>query len=135
VLRTPREVRNAVAYVLLNARRHLVKRGLALPRVVRIDPASSGRWFTGWRCLLPAAPDPPAVSAPRTWLLSVGWRRVGLIDRAEVPGAIAMRSESRSRTTRAGGSHDPAAAGSTATAVPRTSVQTRSPDREQAAAR
>jgi hypothetical protein len=30
VLRTPREVRNAIAYVLLNARRHLAKAGRAL---------------------------------------------------------------------------------------------------------
>ena len=32
VLRTPREVRNALAYVLLNARRHLAKVGRALSR-------------------------------------------------------------------------------------------------------
>ena len=32
------------------------------------------------------AVDPPAVRAPRTWLLSVGWRRLGLLDPAEVPG-------------------------------------------------
>ena len=35
VLRTPREVRNAIAYVLLNARRHLAKRGRALPADAR----------------------------------------------------------------------------------------------------
>jgi REP element-mobilizing transposase RayT len=86
VLRTPREVRNAIAYVLLNARRHLAKSGRALPRLASIDPASSGRWFAGWRT--PASPshDPPAVAAARTWLLSMGWRRQGLIDVAEVPG-------------------------------------------------
>jgi hypothetical protein len=27
------------------------------------------------------------VAKPRTWLLAVGWRRHGLIDPAEVPGA------------------------------------------------
>jgi hypothetical protein len=86
VLRTPREVRNAIAYVLLNARRHLAKSGRALPRIVRIDPASSGRWFSGGRTGAPKCNDPPAVSAPRTWLLSVGWRRRGLIDSYEVPG-------------------------------------------------
>jgi hypothetical protein len=42
VLRTPREVRNAIAYVLLNARRHLAKAGRALPRLAAIDPA----WWT-----------------------------------------------------------------------------------------
>jgi hypothetical protein len=58
---------------------------------VRLDPASSARWFQGWRRAPggsePArALDPPAVSRPRTWLLRVGWRRWGLLDPAEVPG-------------------------------------------------
>jgi hypothetical protein len=86
VLRAPREVRNAIAYVLLNARRHLAKRGLAVPRAAGIDPASSGRWFQGWRSAPPPAHDPPAVAAPRTWLLSLGWCRRGLIGSAEIPG-------------------------------------------------
>jgi len=87
VLRTPREVRSAIAYVLLNARRHLAKQGRRPPAIARIDPASSGRWFSGWRTGAPPSLDPPAVAAPRSWLLSVGWRRRGLIDPAEVPGA------------------------------------------------
>jgi len=86
VLKTPREVRNAVAYVLLNARRHLAKAGRALPRRGAIDPASSGRWFSGWRRSEDRAADSPAVAEPRTWLLRVGWRRLGLIDTSEVPG-------------------------------------------------
>jgi REP element-mobilizing transposase RayT len=90
LLRTPREVRNAIAYVLLNARRHLAKRlgSLALP--ARIDPAASGRWFDGWRSQSAARAgcDPPAVAAARTWLLRTGWRRRELIDLSEVPGAI-----------------------------------------------
>jgi hypothetical protein len=85
VLRTPREVRNALAYVLLNARRHARQLAAAL----RIDPASSGRWFDGWRSQ-PAAEAPTAeaipVSPPRMWLLATGWRRHGLIDSSEVPG-------------------------------------------------
>jgi hypothetical protein len=40
-LRTPKEVRAALVYVLLNARRH----GLALAEA---DPCSSARWFDGW---------------------------------------------------------------------------------------
>ena len=86
VLRTPREVRNAIAYVLLNARRHLAKQGRRLPAIAQVDPASSGRWFAGWRTGAPTFADPPAVAAPRSWLLSVGWRRRGLIDPSEVPG-------------------------------------------------
>jgi len=87
VLRTPREARNAIAYVLLNARRHLAKQGKRVDPRPRIDPASSGRWFDGWRSVARETPrDPPAVAPPGTWLLSVGWRRVGLIDPAEIPG-------------------------------------------------
>ena len=87
VLRTPREVRHAIAYVLLNARRHAAKLGCLLGgRPVRIDPASSGRWSEAWRTPPTRAPDPPAVAAPRTWLLAVGWRRHGLVDPDEVPG-------------------------------------------------
>jgi REP element-mobilizing transposase RayT len=88
ILRTPREVRNSLAYVLLNARRHAAKLGRRLVRTARIDPASSGRWFEGWRSppALRTGSDPPAVAAARTWLLAVGWRRRGLIDLSEVPG-------------------------------------------------
>ncbi len=86
VLRTPREVRNAMAYVLLNARRHLAKLGRRLSASPRIDPASSGRWFQGGRAPVPRANDPPAVASARTWLLRVGWQRAGLIGPDEVPG-------------------------------------------------
>jgi REP element-mobilizing transposase RayT len=58
VLRTPREVRNAIAYVLLNARRHLAKAGRAIPCFASIDPASSGRWFEGWRIAAAPVHDP-----------------------------------------------------------------------------
>jgi REP element-mobilizing transposase RayT len=87
VLRTPREVRRALAYVLLNARRHLAKLGRTLPRDATLDPASSGRWFHEWRSRVPQAHDPPAVATARTWLLCVGWRRHGLLDPSEIPGS------------------------------------------------
>jgi len=86
VLRTPREVRNAIAYVLLNARRHLAKSGRRVDPHGRIDPASSGRWFMGWRRLAATSTDPPAVAAPRSWLLRIGWQRIGLVDVDEIPG-------------------------------------------------
>jgi hypothetical protein len=70
-LRTPREVRRGLVYVLLNFRKHL-----RAPAVV--DPRSSGRWFTnGWRARLPLSADPSPVAAPRTWLAAIGWRRAG----------------------------------------------------------
>ena len=96
-LRSPREVRRALAYVLLNARRHLAKsRGVSRSATAHLDGASSARWFDGWRTewqerlgLARGNPDHdrPEVARPRTWLLRVGWRRHGLVDPAEVPGA------------------------------------------------
>jgi REP element-mobilizing transposase RayT len=93
VLRTPREVRNALAYVLLNGRRHAAQAGRNLSRSLGIDPASSGRWFDGWtleasdttRSSVHPLPPPP-VSPPRSWMLSEGWRRWGLLNLNEVPG-------------------------------------------------
>ena len=93
VLETPREVWNALRYVLLNGRRHAAKRRVAaVPTVVRIDPASSGAWFDGWRegvtrLLRGRSVGPPPVARPRTWLLRRGWRRHGLLDPSEVPGS------------------------------------------------
>ena len=75
VLRTPREVRNALRYVLKNHERHGIWfRGT--------DPYSSGASFDGWRGVAgPKArarlPDP--VVRARTWLLAKGWRRCRLI--------------------------------------------------------
>jgi REP element-mobilizing transposase RayT len=83
-LRTPREVRHALVYVLANARRHGIGyRG--------IDPHASGAWFGGWRDA-PRRAEAPCeapgpVSAARTWLLAVGWRRHGLIGTRESPRA------------------------------------------------
>jgi REP element-mobilizing transposase RayT len=89
-LRTPREVRRALAYVLLNARRHLAKRRHAVRAGVVLDPASSARWFDGWRAearpTLEETSAAPEVARPRTWMLRVGWRRHGLVDPAELPG-------------------------------------------------
>ena len=90
-LRSPREVRRALAYVLLNARRHLAKsRGISRAATVHLDGASSARWFDGWRpevaSRLPEVRTPREVAPPRTWLLCVGWRRHGLVDPTEIPG-------------------------------------------------
>lgn len=73
-LRTPREVKNALHYVLHNARRH----GEA---VFGVDPCSSGIWFDGWKPnRMPAPPGP--LPRPWTWLLRIGWRRYGPIELA-----------------------------------------------------
>jgi REP element-mobilizing transposase RayT len=75
VLKTPTQVRNAIRYVLLNARKHG-------SRLSGIDPASSGRWFEGWRGTVERNDTIGGgrdVAAPRTWLLGTGWRKRGLI--------------------------------------------------------
>ena len=85
-LGTPREVRNALRYVLLNARRH--------GRDVLFDRASSCAAFDGWsrgdasRVLSPHELEAIArsVAPAKTWLARVGWRRRGLIDPASRPG-------------------------------------------------
>ena len=97
VKRTPTEVRNALAYVLLNARKHYRERRGRKPPVV-LDGASSGLWFDGWKGRSPPRPGKYAdaqrrceVAQARTWLLEKGWRRIGLIDPAEVPGTSGRR--------------------------------------------
>jgi hypothetical protein len=102
-LKTPREVRNALVYVLANFRKHARGR-----RRAGIDPFSSGAWFDGWRGWRPAsgvappfsvsaawaparaAPDAegdPVVGSARSWLAQVGWRRRGLIGLDEAPAS------------------------------------------------
>jgi hypothetical protein len=79
LLRTPREVRNALVYVLNNFRKHVRgARGL--------DPYSSARWFTG-SASPPCPVAEPVVARARTWLALVGWRRAGLIEVNESPRA------------------------------------------------
>jgi putative transposase len=83
-LSTPRMVRNALVYVLANARKHLA--------FVGIDPCSSARWFDGFADARPASPGDPPTRLPRTWLLRLGWRRHGLIARDEGPRHVRRRS-------------------------------------------
>lgn len=77
VLGSPREVRNALAYVLGNAAHH------GLRFVGKIDPCSSASWFDGWKRKSPPftavmrwCPFPAA----RTWLLTLGWRLNGPLE-------------------------------------------------------
>ena len=96
VKRTPTEVRRALAYVLLNARKHFRQRRRQVPPVV-LDGASSGLWFDGWKGRGPPVGRyadcgrEPEVAPARTWLLAKGWRRIGLIDPGEVPGVSRPR--------------------------------------------
>ena len=75
-LTSPRAVRNALVYVLLNAAKHHAwapERGTVI--VDGIDPCSSARWSHAWRRPPPPDPRPPPTSTPTTWLLATGWRR------------------------------------------------------------
>lgn len=80
-LSSPREVRNAIVYVLMNAKKH----GMTYDG---LDPLSSARWFTSGFAppLDPCALAPPIREAS-TWLGNIGWRRHGLLRRDERPRA------------------------------------------------
>ena len=93
-LKTPREVRNAWAYVLLNRRRHLAKARLPVGRPA-VDPFSSGGWFDGWDRPTWRDPDEPAVSKAKRWLANVGWKRWGLLAPSEIPGIRGAPGRSR----------------------------------------
>jgi putative transposase len=82
-LRTPREVRHGIVYVIMNWRKHV-------PNVQGLDPCSSALLFDGWR--VPPASGPPdpelqngSIQRPETWLARTGWKRHGLVDQTESP--------------------------------------------------
>ena len=77
-LRHPRSVRNALVYVLMNAKKHGYRFATG------IDALSSASFFDG---LVGGARSskPSPVQTPRTWLAGVGWRRGGLIRAHEEP--------------------------------------------------
>jgi hypothetical protein len=79
-LKTPREVRNAIVYVLMNRQKHASK------ALGRIDPCSSALLFDGWKVPPPRKSVEGSPVAPSTtWLLRTGWKRHGLIDPHERP--------------------------------------------------
>jgi len=77
-LRTPREVRHGLVYVLMNWKKHL-------PGARKLDPCSSALWFTGWTEDCCEASTGPPVEPATTWLLRTGWKRHGLIGADERP--------------------------------------------------
>jgi len=86
-LTTPREVRAAIAYVLLNSRKHAHQSGKKLSSD-RADPLSSAIYFDGWRdpiTCIAHREDPSPVTKAETWLLREGWKRHGLISVSEIP--------------------------------------------------
>ena len=88
VLTSARQVRNALQYVLCNARKH----GRALARRGWLDPFSTATLFDGWASVAPERDEYLRASTrpARTWLLRVGWQRAGgLLDVDHRPGALA----------------------------------------------
>jgi putative transposase len=91
VITTPRQMRNTLAYVFNNWRKHRVA---SKSPGWRVDPFSTAPLFDGWRdgSWLDRERYPPefehlVVQQARTWLLRVGWRRHGLLDWRQVPSA------------------------------------------------
>ncbi len=92
IIKTPRQARHTLSYVLNNWRKHGEDRG-ALQRTWKADPFSTGALFDGWKELEGADVMWPirvgyealVVYLPKTWLLRVGWQRHGLIRTNEIP--------------------------------------------------
>ena len=81
---SPKQARNAIAYILNNWRRH--RNDARAPW--RIDPDSSAEQFAGGEPPHGYAPraEPLPCVRPTSWLLSDGWARAGPIRTDEVPG-------------------------------------------------
>jgi REP element-mobilizing transposase RayT len=88
-LRTPREVRNGIVYVLMNWKKHI-------PSAKGLDPRSSALSFTGWTAH-PSSGPPQArdlVEPPATWLLRTAWKRHGPVATSERPrGSLVVELE------------------------------------------
>jgi putative transposase len=89
---SPRQMRNALSYVLNNWRRHQEHLRSPAAGRSRLDPYSTAIRFGGWR-------EPPKMTVtgeyvplpaaePQTWLLRVGWQMHGPISSYEVPGVV-----------------------------------------------
>ncbi|MBK8097397.1 MAG: transposase [Planctomycetes bacterium] len=87
ILKSPRETRNALRYVLQNARHHAAK-GRMVDASAPIDTFTSAPWFDGFRQTIRVR-DLEAIVRPvtdaQTWLLTLGWRCLGLL---AVGGAV-----------------------------------------------
>jgi REP element-mobilizing transposase RayT len=90
LLTTPTQTRYALRYVLQNRKHHAAEK-----RFYKnwFDPCSSAAWFDGWVAPLRAATwthqalldmDSPTARAA-TWLLTTGWKRLGLLRLDERP--------------------------------------------------
>jgi putative transposase len=87
ILKSPREVRNALRYVFGNGKKHAAEgREIRVPQA--IDTFTSAPWFSGFRERIrikgiDAVVRP--VTFARTWLLTEGWLRHGRLSVHEAP--------------------------------------------------
>jgi REP element-mobilizing transposase RayT len=108
VLHTPREVRNALVYVIQNGKHHPMGNGRGPIPEGCLDACSSALYFDGWREPVPRPPpeDRPPVAKPATWLRATGWRRRGLLSVHESP-APTVRDGGRRRCSGTSGRSRP----------------------------
>jgi REP element-mobilizing transposase RayT len=87
ILKTPREVRNALCYVLGNGKKHAAE-GREVHLHAVIDTFTSAPWFDGFRERVTVRGldkiERPTTDA-RSWMLTIGWRRHGLLSVHELP--------------------------------------------------
>jgi hypothetical protein len=97
IIKTPKQARHTLAYVLNNWRKHKEDRK-DFARDWKVDPYSSGALFEGWKEREDAVTYwplretylPLVTYLPKTWMLREGWRRYGLIQFDEVPSTSAI---------------------------------------------
>ena len=87
ILKSPREVRNALRYVFANGKKHAAEgREISVPQA--IDTFTSAPWFDGFRERIKVkgidAIVRPVTDA-RTWMLTEGWLRHGRLSVHELP--------------------------------------------------
>jgi putative transposase len=93
-LRTPREVFNALRYVLLNRKHHASEKKFSK---YWVDPYSSAPWFTGWAEPIPKhawmvtdlVATPAPTKPPTVWLLTTGWKQHGPLRFDDAPALAA----------------------------------------------
>ncbi|MFN9306985.1 MAG: transposase [Planctomycetota bacterium] len=86
-LKSPREVRNALVYVLGNGRKHAAQ-GRMIAHFDGPDMFTSAPWFDGFVAAIEVRgidDIPLPVARARTWLAHDGWRRLGKIGLEEQP--------------------------------------------------
>lgn len=93
IIRSPRQARSCLAYVLNNWRRHGEHKA-RYAAAWSVDPFSTAPSFVGFKDIdassiaWPKTYRPLPTAAARTWLLKEGWREHGLLRSTETPGPL-----------------------------------------------